>query len=82
MNPLRESGVKNRLGPKALKVLLYVLQHQSITVRDISSKFTFATGTVFNLLKKLKSAGLVSWEEGKSRTIRPTCSITLFKEIS
>ncbi len=69
-----------------LKVLVAILKaHKKrpvLTVRDIMRELlpaTVATNRVHYCLRKLRACGLVSFVDGEPRTIRATCSLTLYK---
>ncbi len=55
-----------------LRVLADIRKHQSTTVREIGERVGLTPPTVWAHLKNLESEGLVTWEPGKARTIRPT----------
>ncbi len=42
----------------------------SPTIREISSLFEKSVGTIYPMLKRLKSKGYITFEEGKARTIK------------
>jgi predicted ArsR family transcriptional regulator len=54
-----------------LRVLQAVQKTHPTTVRDIAAQVGVAGSTVMAHLEKLKAEGLVVWEPGKARTIRP-----------
>ncbi len=54
-----------------LRVLGYVRKHHPTTVREIGESIGLTPPTVWVHLKNLESEGLVTWDKGKARTIRP-----------
>ena len=76
------------LPPSVLKVLGVIVkaaqQNQTLTVREISKRLGYSsTNAVFQILKRLRAAGLVSQLHAEKfasgRTIRPTCRVVLIE---
>ncbi len=70
-------GRPRKLGPGALRVLAWVLTHGSgrcLTVREVMSGLGLrAPNGVHQHLRRLRSAGLMAFEDTLERTICPAC---------
>ncbi len=55
-----------------IAVLRDVNKNHPTTVRDICKRVDLSPPTVWHHLENLKDEGLVMWDKGKARTIRPT----------
>ena len=55
-----------------ITVLNTVIKTHPTTVREIAKTVGRSTTTVWHHLEVLKDEGLITWEKGKARTIRPT----------
>ncbi len=72
----------DRLSSSCLRIMLAVWTLEPpITVRAVAEKAGFRSpNSAFKVLHKLRACGLVAFDDGHGATIRPTCSITIFKE--
>lgn len=61
------------LGPARLRVLDVVMRSGWTTMRDIAKELRCNHKAVDEHLHALRRRGLVTWEDGLCRTIRPTC---------
>ena len=52
-------------------ILQTIRKTHPTTVREIAEKVGLSSTTVWYHLETLKDEGLVTWEKGKARTIRP-----------
>lgn len=50
------------------------------TVRELAAALRSSQNTVMQALYGLKRGGMVTWEEGRSRTLRLTCRLVEDKE--
>lgn len=77
----------DRIPPSCLKVLLVVLQAadrgESVTLGCIAARLGWRCKTgdyISGCLRRLRAAGLIAYEDGKRRTVRPACRLTMWKE--
>ena len=71
---------------RTARVLGFILdaarKHRVLTIRDLCKKMgTSSTNGVHFQLFALKRDGLITWEPGKARTIRPTCRFISAEEL-
>ena len=60
------------LGDTATRVLLAVLNQRRPTVRSVAMEAGRSVMGTHNALTQLRDEGLVTWDEGKQATLRPT----------
>jgi predicted transcriptional regulator len=80
-------GTKNVLPPSCLRLLLAVCEiadtGEPVTMRGLAQRLRLrGPNSIFQTLKHLRDAGLVSWEERRGGTIRPTCNVALWRNPS
>ncbi len=58
--------------PEPSPVFQTIIETHPTTVREIAKTVGLSSTTVWYHLEALRDEGLVTWEKGKARTIRPT----------
>jgi predicted ArsR family transcriptional regulator len=73
------------LSGACLRVLLAVCQEcdatgRGATIRGVMVRLGVTENAIGQQLPKLRDAGLVEWEDGRAGTLRPRCTIALWRD--
>lgn len=86
MNTLTSNSpkaAKNRLPPSYLKVLGIILSSDvPLTNREIAQKAGWRSrgnNWVHHCMRRLREEGLIGYEDGLARTIRPSCTVEVIR---
>jgi DNA-binding transcriptional ArsR family regulator len=82
-NAMRRGGA-TVLPPSCLRLLLAVCELAdaggTVTLRRLQRRLGLSPNGVLVALLPLRDAGLVEWEDGRAGTLRPRCTIALWRD--